>query len=111
MTIVERTEECCVRIDNHGQKIQEASKASRRMLQVHGGVPRKSVDNKEDDLGQTLERFRSGSSAIRIARLPTEPSIYASATNYHAQFCTSRYLRQGDNADKGCWYNVLQTSS
>jgi hypothetical protein len=27
------------------------------------------------------------------------------------QVCTSRYLRQGDNADKGCRYNVLQTSS
>jgi hypothetical protein len=34
MTIVERTEEYCIRTDNHGQKIQEASEASCRMLQV-----------------------------------------------------------------------------
>jgi hypothetical protein len=36
MTIVERTEEYCIRTDNHGQKIQEASEASCRMLQVDG---------------------------------------------------------------------------
>ena len=34
--IVERTEECCTRIDNHGQESQEASEASCRMLQVDG---------------------------------------------------------------------------
>lgn len=42
MTIVGRTEECCIRIDNHGQKIQEAPEASCRMLQVDGGCLEKA---------------------------------------------------------------------
>jgi hypothetical protein len=57
MTIVERIEECCIRIDNHGQKIQEASEASRRMLQVHEGCLEKVSTTKKMTLVKLSSAF------------------------------------------------------
>jgi hypothetical protein len=57
MTIVERTEECCIRIDNHGQKIQEAPEASCRMLQVDGACLDKASTIKKMTLVKLSSAF------------------------------------------------------
>jgi hypothetical protein len=57
MMIVERTEEYCIRIDNHGQKIQETSEASCRMLQVDGACLDKASTIKKMTLVKLSSAF------------------------------------------------------
>jgi hypothetical protein len=105
--IIEKTDECCDEIDDHGQKIREACEESCEMLQVDVAC----LEEASTVLKKTWARFSSASDSVvltsgRLDCRLSHPSTLAA--RIIRGFRTSRYLRQGDNADKGCRYRFCK---